>query len=112
MVKMTKKEALELTRTLWRWLARNPTKDKSQWPGWPLHGTVQGHCFCCEYSSQQGYVGQWSCDGCPLIGVAWKNDCAETKSPYNKWNNATADYLRTRHATRLADACTRALEAL
>ena len=34
---LTKRKALEITRDLWAWLAKNPSKDKNEWPGWAIH---------------------------------------------------------------------------
>lgn len=35
-------------KKLWLWLARNPGKTKSQWPGWKPDECVTNNCFACE----------------------------------------------------------------
>ena len=117
MKQITKKAALRLTRTLWRWLARNPDKNKGAWPGWKKYddGNVQGHCFCCEYVDQlqaRRHLSNVNCPACPLTGYAWTNDCGADSSPYRKWERANSTLVRTRNATRIADACTSALGEL
>ena len=66
-MKLTKKRAIELHRQLWDWLAKNPGKDKNQWPEWQWNGgefmEVEFECFLCEYMVE-GVLG---CDdGCPV----------------------------------------------
>ena len=39
---------------MWDWLAKNPKKEKHNWPGWKINGgthdPVIGQCFACGYA--------------------------------------------------------------
>jgi len=52
-------------KKLWEWLANNPNKFKSDWPGWKGNGgTYQidwSLCFACQYTDPD--IG---CGSCPL----------------------------------------------
>lgn len=77
---MTKNQALRRHRMLWRWLARNPSKEKSQWPGWKKNGgkykPATHDCFLCEMSS---------CTNCPVI---WPNATRCGDSLFADWEEA------------------------
>ncbi len=57
---ITKREAIRLHRKMWKWLAKHPTKKKSEWPGMKYY--VRADCFLCEYSRNFGE----ECLCCPL----------------------------------------------
>lgn len=75
-------------KALWTWLARNPRKDKCDWPGWEgmakLGITIpQAHCFLCE----EGF----SCHSkCP-------------QGPYYQWKYAETLVLRAKFAKQIAE---------
>lgn len=52
-LRFNKKEAVRLHRELWRWLAENSDRTKSEWPGWKNFPRVKNHCFLCEYAQEK-----------------------------------------------------------
>ncbi len=62
-MKQTKREALTTCRELWVWLAENPGKKKSEWPGWKKYGEMDSDCPCCEYNI---YVDGGACNRAAL----------------------------------------------
>jgi len=60
-----KKEAIRLHRELWNWLAENPTKKNSDWPGWKEHKDAEFSCFLCHYDREKT-TDTTSCNFCPL----------------------------------------------
>lgn len=81
----TKKEAIKLHRKMWHWLAKNPTKDKLDWPEWENFKYVQCNCFACQYAYNKGN----SLTNCSLCPFEWGNGtgCYSGNSPYRKWYN-------------------------
>ena len=83
------KMALEWTRDLWAWLARNPGAEKHEWPGWKTRQTCRYNCPCCQIVKQK-------CSKCPLLSLwgdtkNWTifdgNPCMILEgSPYVKWH--------------------------
>jgi hypothetical protein len=119
------KETLIKCRDHWQWLADNPDKEKTEWPG--LDPGIQDECYCCEYAEhrrrEEDLFHSQMCQLCPLLGIAWgsKTDykwpgCVNDRNSfYYKWSRAN-DSGRLKHkklwAQRIADACTKALKAL
>lgn len=68
-MKLTKEEAIKRHRELWGWLAENPMKEKTDWPGWERYDAALNDCFLCEYvlkSQKNDSNGLSSCDYCPV----------------------------------------------
>lgn len=79
---MTKLRLLlkENHEALWNWLAKNPDKEKIQWPGWRTisilldlgilqngQSSLRFHCFACEKKGH-GWDSWENCDDdCPII---------------------------------------------
>lgn len=57
-------------KELWDWLARNPDKEKDDWPGWIGNGGeyyyVVAECFACEYDLKLSDTEYDECRYCPL----------------------------------------------
>jgi hypothetical protein len=109
------KQALEWTRDMWAWLAKNPGQaiKKLGWPGWKTRQQCMHNCACCEI------VGK-DCSRCPLKNhwgaqVGGQLPCADNlDSPYRLWilsghenvsaaqqiSNAAAAELKKRYAPR------------
>jgi len=89
---MIEREAIKVSLKMWRWLAGNPTKNKSRYylakkmndPGW------NGDCACCEYYRIESRFGK--CPPCPLQD---SDICAfnEPGSAFNKWYQINQDPL-------------------
>ena len=86
---------------LWNWLAENPKKEKSQWPGFQTMIKLDiklpvMECFACEEIDVQ-------CFKCPLSKA---NACSQhrNESAYWKWNSTIIDAERTRLALIIRDA--------
>ena len=49
---LTREVAIQPHRELWDWLAKNPDKNKSDWPRWPdveeKYGYINMICFACQ----------------------------------------------------------------
>lgn len=61
----TKRQALTWTRDMWAWLAKNPHKNKSDWPGWETRQPCLSACACCEVTDP----AENGCAGCPLLAL-------------------------------------------
>jgi hypothetical protein len=62
--RISKRIALEWTRDLWLWLARNHGRDKQSWPGWETRSACRFSCPCCEHATHK----LRDCNRCPLKG--------------------------------------------
>lgn len=62
--------------SLWSWCIKNPSKEKSEWPGWKRNGGKYEDqpfdCFACGYDAQ--FEGP-RCASCPLTGRDEKRRC-------------------------------------
>ena len=108
--KLTKEEALQHCVALWEWLAKNPSKDKEDWPEWKKNGgkfQARSYCFACEFSLQQKH----NCcnDNCVLPCFASLCGCTETNSPYIHWFYSKNPDARIRNAKRIRDSAKAAL---
>lgn len=75
----------EAHKQMWTWLAENPKKYKSDWPGWDYnggtHAPVEAACFACEYTTKLTRVlegdkhAQKECFYCPLIPECVPETC-------------------------------------
>lgn len=95
-------------KELWDWLARNPDKEKKDWPGLGVNGGkyigVLCYCFACEYDS---IFMPFDCSHCPLV---WPNNviCNDvlpdgSLSLYKKWDGETDLKKRSELARRIRD---------
>lgn len=112
--KLTRRRSLELCRDLWRWLARNPRREKYDWPGWNRYGTVPAYCPCCGYVIQRYGKDKLypACvRRCPL-GLLWPKGCSAKGSPFARWLLSRIHRVRRCCAEQIADACCRELSAL
>ena len=113
----TKESALTETRSLWRWLKRNPPKPKAawphlkkrEWPGWKCQEPYVNYCPCCEYATDA--TGFLNCSRCPLTSLwgATPEACCKDKSPYKEWMKGNS---MAKNAQIIVNACTRELETL
>lgn len=124
---LTKRQALELTRDLWQWLAENPKREKLEWPGWHEHGYMNANCPCCQYTIDNDPDGKVNCSMCPLITL-WPvpiRFCLDPSSPYIQWRDdcihvdvdgrilcSYDPVLRTKYAQQIADAAASELSRL
>jgi hypothetical protein len=66
---MELKQALEITRDMWAWLAQNPEADKTDWPGWSGIPSCMSDCALCEFTNPNNN----GCGKCPLRKFWEKN---------------------------------------
>lgn len=104
-------------KELWNWLANNPDKKKSEWPGWKRNGGKYKHqanfCFACGYASSDDSMDD-DCEfkTCPFIwhnntnihddGNCWL-DCECDGSEYKSWKDAETAKLKSRYARQIAN---------
>lgn len=133
-MKLTKRQALEICRDLWDWLAANPDSHKEDWPGWTSLRPFAHDCPCCERvlrelgrpedddymhctspeggSETQDKVRVEMLDLCPLKSL-WPNGCCNLPSPFIQWATYRHDPSRREQCARaIADACRKELEAM
>lgn len=96
---MTKQEAINKHRQMWRWIAdktkeRHKAVDKMDYfDENKLIGDRPKHlCWCCEYASSVNKDFHYMCDKCP---IEWKIDessriapCCDRWSEYNVWDES------------------------
>lgn len=89
---MTKKEAVENHRKMWRWIAEKTLERKRK--VWKYEYFIENkldppinYCFCCGYTSQ--FTGDWGdCVKCP---INWDNTyCMD--SYYLDWSECEDSY--------------------
>jgi len=51
--RLSKRAALRMTASLWRWLSLNTSQGKESWPGWTSDNLCVSACPCCEYVKQR-----------------------------------------------------------
>ena len=84
---ITKREALEKTAAMWRWLSQDGRREKSDYPGlreeehYPIN-----ECYCCQYAEEHN-AGSDPCMSCPLSSL-WPIYCINCTSPYAEWSEA------------------------
>ena len=95
--KVSRKEAIERSVKAWKWLARHPTKDKSDYAKRkdPHMAGIKHECWMCEWSSQQS---ESYCKGCPLnLG---NRTCSNDH--YINWVLAESTQEKRHHAACIA----------
>lgn len=112
---LTRRKALEITRDMWAWLAKNPDKDKYGSPQNLSQDLLSG-CACCEFAAQKNTIrpGLVDCSKCPLNGkwgypkqfkhIVGNAPCENARSPYYKWQNYKEPKYRTRYALAISNA--------
>ena len=119
---MTKREALEITKRMWSWLARHPDKEKRAWPGLKKLPEMSCDCACCEYADTHVKPGEIPCHKCPLYG-RWgscnESTCTDDDSPFGMWCRCPelAPYEvviaeKAKHARAVARLCNKELKRL
>jgi hypothetical protein len=110
-MKLTKKEAIKRHRELWAWLAENPLKKRTDWPGWEMYENIDSSCFLCEYAfeSQKNDFNRLSvCDYCP-VEFKETNGYPQGTVDYclgglfSRWNQAIEPKERSRIASLIRD---------
>lgn len=92
---MTKKEAVENHRKMWRWIAEETLKRKRKvfkgeyllqlYDNQLIYEDITNECFCCEYVSQFIYD---VCDRCP---ITWPGGCCNGENGlYEKFTYANS----------------------
>ena len=76
---------------MWRWLARNPSKEKTDWPGFKVF-SAESLCFACNVSYERYNCLEDNnrCDCCPI--TEWRTADKSEKHPcvtgkYGEWRN-------------------------
>ena len=102
MKKLTKRQALIECKKMWRWLEKNPDKEKEHYCS-DMNNRPDAACYACEYGNQN----KLGCHGCILKSL-WPtqpNFCLANTSPYYKWKKAEEPEVKTANAKIIADAC-------
>lgn len=112
---MKKKEALELSLEMWRWLEENPNQEKDDYlriilnlndDNYPRSG-----CFLCEYVKRLN--GTMDCELCPIEwiyknGSKVKTDldnmpCVLNNTIFDGWEDAKTIKTKKKYAGMIAD---------
>ena len=91
-MKLTKKEAIEICKELWTFLAETG-KEKFEWDGWKKYGEMENDCPFCEYCRWQD---DWLCESCPYYKMF--GTCDDDGKPYNTWDNIGTKQGRKKYA--------------
>ena len=111
MAKRLKKEALLLSYDLWLWLAKNPDKNKGDWPEWKQYKDADkcNYCFACEYNTY--HPTNWYCGDNCIIPILSLVCCEDEKSIYTIWrDNKQNEVIRSAAAYMIAISCKNAAE--
>jgi hypothetical protein len=117
--KLTIEESIKLHRELWGWLAKNPKKNKEDWPGWeqiakeyPELATreevIDSHCFAC-YATNQFTPGNCLYEACSDCVLDWpgENCCNDNpddgKGLFMEWDYAERLKTRRKLAIQIRD---------
>jgi len=112
---MTKRQALEWTVEMWRWLAKNPGKDKNDYLA--LHKPTtrwNSECALCQYTVEHSSTKRRDCSLCPLLKFWGKfirsefDPCIHA-GPYARWCVDKSDSVAARE---IANAAQRRLKEL
>ena len=107
---MTKAEAKKYHKKMWLWLAKNPNKNKHDWPEWDFNGGdiqyVYGHCFACYFDDE--FFEGLECENCPIKWIKKKGVdswivCENPDSPFHKWYSTRDLVIRSRLARQIAN---------
>lgn len=81
---MTRREAIEKHREMWRWLAKNPGRWKADYlEKFDPEANPHNCCYLCEY------VAENYSEGCKYCPVEWLGGvCFNDGALYSKWLDA------------------------
>ena len=105
---MTKKEAVENHRKMWRWIAEETLKKEIKviksdylsliYDNQHIYEDITNECFCCEYVSQFIYD---VCDRCP---ITWPGGCCIGENGlYEKFTYANSLKQRAKLAHMISE---------
>lgn len=128
-MKLTRKEAIENHRKMWKWIAEKSLErkekvhkeayfeenDRIDWRSVP-----DLHCYCCHFTKQNNEDRRLVCNACPLM---WGDNVADTcidiyrngvffeyKGIWSKWTNEH-DYVKAaEYALQIANLPERRIE--
>ncbi|AZF89959.1 hypothetical protein [Methanosarcina virus MetMV] len=111
-IEMTEKEMWYKKKheSLWKWLAKNPKKEKKDWPGFKKSFVPDWECFACDFAGRD--ESGRSCHKCPVDFGVKKNKknpphCEhltnEKKSYYMLWQRAITSAERRKYALLIAN---------
>lgn len=100
----SKKQAIKDTIDLWKWLAKDGSRLKEDWPYWdtlPVECKNE-ECPCCGWI----HIHNKECKDCPLVSL-WNftlNDyyCLDPASPYEQWWVSNKKNFRYERAAQFA----------
>jgi len=90
--KLTEKECIRYHRELWNWLAENPEKQKTDWPGFKnFHYGITSHCFACQYVANNSMVC-YDSKNCLFV---WRNPlgCMQDGAEFAIWDDYNDELL-------------------
>ena len=106
-MKLTKKEAIELTLKMWRDLAETG-KGKGAWfKRYPEYKGIYLGCFLCEFGTRKRPAGSSCCIHCPYSEKFYA--CMTWDSPYFKWTDAPTPKTRKEYAALFVKQLSRAI---
>lgn len=105
---------------VWNWLAENPTKGKSEWPGWlceELRAIVEEHdvvscsmCFACAVRTDLKGDANLCGAICPIKNWSFGTEnvlgtpCLRSGTMYARWKSSRNLVIRKQLAIAIADA--------
>jgi hypothetical protein len=101
-------KTLQFCFLMWDWLARHPTKTKSDYlkmiikrvKNWPI-----GDCYVCEYMRTNDTEWSTDCGNCIFKGL-WPKGCSASLSVYKDWSSRYSSTTKKRIAARkIANYC-------
>ena len=100
---MTPREAIEATIKMWRWIAEDGRRDKSEYfELYDIDEPEENECFLCDI-----WVGECSEpfheSNCPLDTS--EHHCSKRYSPYGIWGNSGDNRIDEMMALRIAEIC-------
>lgn len=91
-------------KELWDWLAKNPKKDKGDWPGWMTNGGIYRSpwlCFARNFGVDNYRLSTYSCKACP---IKWPGTvCGGDDGLFQKWENEENLEERIKLAKQIRD---------
>lgn len=99
--RLTRTDAIKISKELWTWLAETGSNDKEDWLGWDKYGRMWAACALCEYANQRlGFKEGEACQYCPYymkFGFCQADD-VEALSPYDRWEGEETHKDRKKYA--------------
>ena len=103
-MRLTKRQAISISRKRWKFLAETGASEKSEWPGAKELGYLSSDCALCEYSGQHpGDEDDHACSACPYWqkfpgNNEYETGCCAVGSPFSNWCGAETVEDRKTHA--------------